>query len=202
MKNKILIIIVILVILAAGIGMGIGIGIYLSKGGEKTDCGSAYGPEAEEGGSLLEKNDFFVVMPEGWAEMAAPTGVSAMVVNVNEEVTEPEAQKINFQTYYSVVYDTLNERSKEEYFQSIAVSLSQTVPGVVIVQEQEERIDNQDAYFVEAEFNQRNIDFKILLVIFTGEGEGVWILTFNGLKSAWNDYKDLFYEIARSFKLR
>lgn len=198
MKNKILIIVVILVVLAAGIG----IGIYLSKGGEKTDHGSAYGREAGKGGSVLEKNDFSIVMPEGWAEMAAPTGVSAMMVNVNEEVTEPEAQKINFKTYYSVVYDTLNERSKEEYFQSIAVTLRQTVPDIVIVHEEEEKIDNQDAYFVEAEFNQRDIDFKILLVIFTGEGEGVWILTFNGLKSAWNDYKDLFYQIARSFKLR
>lgn len=200
MKNKILIIVVIVVILAAGIG----IGIYLSKGEEEpgSTYGPAFGPEAGKGGSVLEKNNFSVNMPEGWAEMAAPTGVSAMMVNVNEEVTEPEAQKINFKTYYSVVYDTLNERSKEEYFQSIAVSLSQTVPGVVIVQEQEERIDNQDAYFVEAEFNQRNIDFKILLVIFTGEEESVWILTFNGLKSAWNDYEDLFYQIARSFKTR
>lgn len=198
MKNKILIIVVILVVLAAGIG----IGIWLSGDEEESNHGPAYGPEAGKGGSVLEKSDFSVMMPEGWAEMAAPTGVSAMVVNVNEEITEPEAQKINFKTYYIVVYDTLNERSKEEYFQSVAVSLSQTIPGVAITHEEEEKIDNQDAYFVEAEFNQRNIDFKVLLVVFTGEGESVWILTFSVLKSAWNDYKDLFYQIARSFKIR
>jgi len=198
MKNKALIIVGILVILA----IGIGVGIYLSKGEGESDLGSAYGPEAGKGGSALEKNDFSIMMPENWAEMATPVGVSAMVVNINEEVTEVEAQRINFKTYYSVVYDTLNERSKEEYFQSVGATLSQTVPGIVVIHEEGERIDNQDAYFVEAEFNQKNIDFKVLLVIFTGEGESVWIVTFNGLKSAWNDYKDLFYEIARSFKLR
>ena len=193
MKNKILVIIVIVVVLAAGIG----IGIYL-LGGEKEPTD---GSEAGGGESVLEKNDFSIMMPKDWAETAAPTGVSAMVVNVNEEVTEPEAQRINFKTYYTVVYDTLNQRSREEYFQGMAASLNQAVPGFVVVREGEEKIDNQDAYFVEAEFNQRDIDFKILLVVFMGEGESVWIVTFNGLKSAWDDYKDSFYQVARSFKV-
>ncbi len=194
MKNKTLIIIGIAVIAVVGIG----IVIYLSQNGEKTDNGS----ETGRGGGVLEKNDFSIMMPENWAEMAAPTGVSAMVVNIDEEVTEPEAQRINFKTYYSVVYDTLNERSREEYLQSFAATLKQTVPDIVIGHEKEEKIDNWDVYFVEAEFNQRDIDFKILLVIFMEEGESVWILSFNSLKNAWNDYKDLFYQVARSFKAR
>lgn len=197
MKNKILFIIIILLALA----IGIGIGVYVLGDKCEKPAGSIYGPEAKEGGAVLEKEGFTINMPEGWAEIGTPSGVSAMVVNVNEEITDLDAQKINFQSYFSVVYDTLSGKSNEEYLQSIKDSLNQVVPGVLFVDEKEGKIDDRDAYFIEAEFKQRGVDFKILLVIIKG-GEDVWIVTFNTPKSNWEGYKDLFYQTADSFQLK
>jgi len=198
MKNKILIIIAILVVLA----IGVGIGIYFSKSGQKKGSGSAYGPEATEEGIRLEKEAFSVNMPEGWSEMGAPTGISAMAVNTSEEITDPAAKKINFRTYFSVVYDTLGERSGEVYIQFVRDSLAQTIPGIKITYEQDGKVNNQDAHFLEAEFNQRGIDFKVLLVVVSGKGNDVWIVSFNTPKTSWDKYRDLFYQTTDSFSVK
>lgn len=198
MKNKILTAIIIVLVLA----IGIGIGIYFSGGDKDKGPKSIYGPEAKEGGARLEKEDFSISMPEGWAEMGAPTGVSAMVVCTSEEITDPAAQKINFRTYFSVVYDVLAEKTLEEYIQSAKDILPQSIPGIVMTHEENSIIDNQDAYFIEAEFTQRGIDFKILLTVIKGREQDVWIVSFNTAVSNWDNYKDLFYQIAKSFKVK
>ena len=198
MKNKILLIVVILLVLA----IGIGIGIYFSKGDQGKGSGSVYGPEATEGGVWLEKEAFSVNMPEGWSEMGAPTGISAMMVNTSEEITDPAAKKINFRTYFSVVYDTLNGKSREAYIQFVRDSLAQTIPGVKITYEKDGKINNRDAHFMETAFNQRGIDFKILLVAVSGNGNDVWVVTFNTPKTSWDKYRDLFYQTADSFSVK
>jgi len=198
MKNKILIIVVILLVLA----IGIGIGIYFFQDDQGKGSGSVYGPEATEGGARLEKEAFSVNMPEGWSEMGAPTGISAMAVNTSEEITDPAAKKINFRTYFSVVYDTLNGRTNEDYVQFLKDSLDQTIPGVVITKEGQGEIDNQGAHFIEMEFNQREIDFKVLLVAVYGEGNDVWIVSFNTPKTSWDKYRDLFYQTVDSFSMK
>jgi len=197
-KNKILIIVVILLVLV----IGVGIGIYFSKSDQGKGPGSVYGPEAAEGGARLEKEAFSVNMPEGWSEMGAPTGISAMAVNTNEEITDPAAQKINFRTYFSVVYDTLGGRTGEAYIQFFKDSLDQAVPGINITHEQSGKVNNRDAYFMEAEFNQREIDFKVLVVVVYGAGNDVWVVSFNTPKTSWDKYRDLFYQTVDSFSMK
>lgn len=202
MKDKVLLIIIIIFALA----IGVGIGIYFSGGDKDGDkdkgSESIYGPEAKEEGTRLEREDFSIDMPKGWAEMGAPTGVSAMVVYTSEEITDPAAQKINFRSYFSVVYDTLGEKTMEEYIQYTKDVLPQSIPDIVMTHEEKGIIDNQDAYFIEAEFNQRDIDFKILLSFIKGKEQDVWIISFSTAVSNWDSYKDLFYQIAKSFKVK
>jgi len=140
MNNKItsgrispVLIIIIVVVLAAGVGIGFYFGGGSDKSGPAPGCKSG----AEKGGTILEKEDFSIYMPEGWAETSqAPMGTSIMVVNVNEKITEPEVQKINFKSYYSVVYDSLAGRNKEDYFGLIKESLLQNIAGSVIAHEE------------------------------------------------------------------
>lgn len=189
MKNKVLIITAIVLILAVGIG----IGIYLSRSGEES---------SRKKEVRLEKEGFSINVPAGWSETGAPTGISAMVVNTSEEITDPAAQKINFRSYFSVIYDVLGGKTMEEYIQSVKDSLSESIPDIIISHGESGTVDNQYAYFMEAEFNQKNIDFKILLTIVKSEEQDVWIVSFNTVLSNWNNYKSLFYQIAKSFKIK
>lgn len=191
-------IIILIVVLAAGVA----IGIYFSKGDKEKGSGSVYGPEATEEGVRLEKEAFSVNVPGGWSEMGAPTGISAMAVNTSEEITDPAAKKINFRTYFSVVYDTLSGRNREAYIQFVRDSLGQTIPNINITHEQGGKVNNRDAYFMETEFNQRGIDFKVLLVVVNGTGNDVWVVTFNTPKTSWDKYRDLFYRTADSFSVK
>jgi len=151
---------------------------------------------------LLVKDDFSLSLPKGWKETSAPAGVSAMATNIEEEIADSKAKRINFRTYVSVNYDSLNSRSKEEYLNFVKNSLIQTLPGITFTYEKTGSIDSRDAYFIEAEVRQQQIDFKILLVLIKGNDEDVWRLNFNTLKSNWIDYKELFYQTAETFKVK
>jgi len=186
MKNKTLIIAIIVLIV-----IGTGIGIYFWNKGANTNTG--------EKQNLLVKNDFSINLPEGWEEAPAPTGVSAMAVNANEEITNADAQKVNFRSYCSVVYNTMKGEMDEEFIEKMKDSLTQSAPEIVITDEKKDKIGDKDTYFVEAEINQKNIDFKILLTLIKGAKEDVWVVSFNTLKSNWERDKDLFYETAKSF---
>jgi len=157
--------------------------------------GNETGPEAQEEENLLVKDDFSIKVPEGWRETTALQGISAMIINVNEEITDPNVKKINFRSYFSVSYDSLQERGMEEYVEYTKNSLSQVIPGIVFT--------HQEAQAIEAEITQQGVDFKVLIVFVKGvEEEDVWVISFNTVKGNWDGYKDLFYEIAESFKVK
>ncbi len=186
MKNKIIILIVVLLIVT----IGIVVGIYLVN------------KKSSEEGTLLEKTDFSISMPAGWTETTPPAGITLMAVNASEDITGSDAEKINFRTYYSVIYDSLTGRTKEEYIAVSKQSLTEAIPGLTITDEDSDTINAQDVYFMEAEFNQRDIDFKSLLTIISGEEDDIWIISFNTMKSNWKTYKGTFYDISESFKLK
>lgn len=159
-----------------------------------------------EGGSrdkqnVLEKNGFSIDLPEGWVEVEAPIGASATAIDSNEKITDVKAQRINFRSYFSVIYDNLGQRTKEQYCQEIKDSLKDAFPGIVFSREENSMIDNKNAYFLEAEFTQKEVDFYVMLAINMGEKD-VWIISFNTLKSSWDNYKDIFYQTAKSFKTK
>ena len=52
------------------------------------------------------------------------------------------------------------------------------------------------------EISQENINFKVLMVLITGDYDDIWVVSFNTLESMWNGYKDAFYNSAESFVVK
>ena len=202
--EKTLIIVLVSVLIIGGIGVG----IYLIKvdkmSGPRTEQGgpSASGPQAPQGEENLAKEDFSVYIPEGWRKTAPPQGVSAMVINADEEITDPAAKKINFRTYFAVSYDSLQGKSMEEYIQILKNNLAQTVGNIDFGGENAITVNGREARAIDAGISQQGAEFKVLIVAIRGGGEDIWLLSFNTVKSSWDKYRDLFAEITNSFQVK
>jgi len=190
-----------IVLLAA---VGIAFVIYYFLSGEKYSEGETLVPGAEEQKeeTLLVKDDFAVLLPEGWRETVGFQGVSAMAIYVDEEITDPAAKKINFRTYYSIGYDVLQDRSMEDYVEYIKENLRQLLVNVNFVEEQTSEMNGQHVYTIEMEVNQQGVNFKVLTFLIKGAGDDIWLLSFNTTESYWDQYQDLFQRIAASFEAR
>ena len=152
--------------------------------------------------SKLVTNDFEVVLPAGWQQTAPAIGASAMAVKINEQINDPAAQKINFKSYFAVSYDTLQGKSMSDYLQIVKNGLSQTIQNVIFTKEQDITINENAAYAIEAELVQQGVNFKTLMIVIAGQGEDVWVISFNTTKNSWDGYKETFYNIADSFSLK
>jgi len=150
---------------------------------------------------ILEKEGYSIKLPEGWQEVESVFGASATIVNAKEEIIEPNAQKINFRSYYSVINDNLAENSPEDYFKKITESLKQSFPDINIIKEEDKAAFGNKIHFIETEIRQQDIDFSVLLAVITKD-KNVWTISFNTLKSNWEKYKELFYQIAGDFKIK
>ncbi|MDD5043607.1 MAG: hypothetical protein PHD51_02970 [Patescibacteria group bacterium] len=203
MRNKILIGVVILVILAIGIGLGFYFGQRgASDKGEALNMDGAPREGVAGDNSILDKADFSIMLPAGWRETSAPPGVSVMAVNAREKITDPEAQKINFQTNFSVSYDTLGDRTREEYVEYFKNTLKQVVPEVVFTGEQVKTINGRDFLLIEATVKQRGVDFGAAVALTAGGSNDIWAISFNATKSNFTSYGELFDKILGSFKIK
>ena len=204
MKKTFFIFIILLIVASVAFG------IYYFQGDKRHSEEENLAPGAEEQKEeeeeqkeiFLMKEDFSVLMPEGWKEITAFQGVSAMVVYADEEITDPGAQKINFRTYYSITYDVLQGRTVEGYAEYIKESLRQLLVDVEFVKEETIEINSQDVYTIEIEVNQQGVNFKVLTFLIKGKGDDIWIISFNTTESNWDQYQDLFQKIAASFEAR
>lgn len=200
MKNKTIIIILIIL----GVALAVLAGVYFIKRNKAANqTPTRNGGAIEQPQSKIITDDFSINLPAGWKQTAPAMGSSAMAVNANENINDPAAQKINFKSYFAVSsYDTLQGKSMNDYLQIIKNSLSQTIPSVVFTNEQDITINSQPAHAIEAELTQQGVNFKILMVIVAGQGENVWVISFNTTKSSWDGYKEIFYNITNSFILK
>ena len=200
MKKTILIIILAVVI----IGGIIGVEVYLAKTrkGSVALAPESAGQESQGRTRTVAKDDFSLQAPKEWLEAAAPVGVSLMLVNSNEQTTNSAAKRINFRSYLSIGYDALVDNTKEQYLEILKDNLRQSIPGVVFTNETALSIDGRQTDVLELEIFQQGVDFKVLMFVVSGEGKDVWVISFNTLKESWDIYKDLFYQIAGSFKVK
>jgi len=211
MKNKSLI----LALIILGIVLVILVGVYFIQknkalinpsGQDGSTTTSQTVVENQEGvggdANKIVTDDFSIDLPDGWKQTAASMGATAMAVNSNEHISDPAAQKINFQSYFAVSYETLQGKSMNDFLQIVKNGLSQTIPNVVFTKEQNMTIDGRIAHAIEAELTQQGVDFKVLVVLVAGQGEDVWVLSFNTTKSSWDGYKETFYSIANSFSVK
>lgn len=174
----------------------------LSEEGKKIEKAE----EEESGEKLfaktLIKKDFTIILPPGWEEISpSPEGL-AMAVDTQEEITNEKAKKINFQTYFLINSTQLGELSAEKYIEEVKISLVQKIPNIKFTDEEKGIINGRQAFFLECQSRQEEIDFKTLLVFIEGRDKTIWAISFNSLKESWSTYRDLFYQIAETFQLR
>lgn len=203
MKNKIIIFVSIIVVVA----IAVLIGFYFAKQNKSSiDSPENIGQQApvgnEQSQNKLVTDDFDIVLPVGWQRIEPAPETLAMAVNVDEQLNDPAGQKINFRTYFAVSYDTLQGMTMAEYMQRIKDVLSQPASNVFFANEQDVNINNRLVRAVEVELTREGADFKILIVVVRGEGDDVWVMSFNTVKSSWDEYKETFSGIVRSFNLK
>jgi hypothetical protein len=156
----------------------------------------------EEERNVLANDDFSIILPQGWQGSPAPMGASAMAIKFNEEINDPAARKINFKSYFAISFDTLGDRSREEYVQYVKDSLNLLSPEVSFTQEKQIMVGKNDAYAVEIGIVQQGANFKVLMILVWGEEGDIWSLSLNTVEEKWDDYRSLFYQVALGFKIK
>jgi len=158
--------------------------------------------QQEVDSTVVDKEGFAVLIPTGWREVVPIQGVSATVANVSEEVSDETLKKMNFKTNYSITYDNLQNKTKQDYISNLKNSLKQMMPGILFLTEKNMTINGNDGYAIEAQVAQRGADISVLIVLVKGKNQDMWTIAFNTGKSNWNTYKEGFYQIAQSFTVK
>lgn len=201
MKNKKIIIglIVVVVVIAAGI-------FFWRMNNNSVppveDNGASTQPKAEQSQNKLETEDFSINLPNGWEESTSTRGVLAVAVNAGEKINNTAAQKINFKSYFAINKDKLDGKSINEYSETLKSYLAQNIPGTAFTKEEDTTINGKSAHLIEMEFTQEGLDLKILTALVEGLENDVWAVSFNTPRSAWDGYKEMFYDTANTFKLK
>jgi len=159
-------------------------------------------PNVGQSQNKLVTDDFSIDLPDGWRKTAPVIGATAMAINADETISDPAVQKINFKSYVAVSYDTLQGKTMSEYLQNIKSELQRLISNAVFTKEEDININDRPAHAMEAEMTQQGVNFKVLMVVMGGEGEDVWVISFNTTKNNWDGYKETFYNIAKSFSLK
>jgi hypothetical protein len=202
MKNKTLIISLIILVLAAA-----GVGFYFFEQNKNSDGGtiqeSPNGSQtgAREAGKLVT-DDFSLDFPAGWQSATPLSGVSAMAVYADENITDPVVQEIGFKSYVAISHDTLEGKTTKDYLGIIKSELESAFSGVSFSQENETTIGGRPANAMEADLVQQNVSFKVLVVVIQGEADDVWVMSFNTAKSSWDANKEMFANMAKTFILK
>lgn len=202
MSKYLLVTIICLVVIGAGLGI-----YYFQKSSTEKQVEPLATQEEQsekktKKDNLLVRDEYSILIPVGWKEVAAPTGVSAMVSYIDEEITDPGAKKINFKTYYSIQYDVLQNKSLTEHAEIVKAQLKQALPEISFVNERSLIVNGREAYNLETDLSQKGVDFKISMVFIKGKADDVWTFIFNTPKSNWQKYQSLFQEIIQSFEVK
>ena len=149
----------------------------------------------------MENDLFSIKLPEGWVEVEPVYQSYVTAIKSNEQINNAGAKELGFNSYYSVVGDTYAKDNEKDYVEDVKNSLKTNFKDIVISNEETRTIEGGNIYFVEAKLNQQNVNFRVLLAIKV-TGEKVWIISFNTLEEKWSEYKDLFYDVAESLKIK
>ncbi len=154
------------------------------------------------GENVFATDDFSLTYPVGWRSVPAMTGVSAMIVKGNENITDPEAKKMNFQSYLAVSYDSAEGKTKDEVVEYLKNELRSAVPDAVFSRENFLTINGREAYATEVTFRKSGVDFHVLMIAIWGKGNDLWILSYNTLDSLWQGYTSDFEKMTQSFIIK
>lgn len=152
---------------------------------------------------LVTKDAFSLEAPANWKEsLALLPGVSLMMVNSTETSERPEVKKINFKSYFSVSYATLDGKTLDEYTAYLKDKLTRMVAGISFQDLEPTIIDGRPAKVFSADLTQQGVDFKLLMFVAEGKDKDVWMISFNTLATDLTEYQSLFSQIATSFRVK
>ena len=160
------------------------------------------GDHNKETGNALANDYFSINLPQGWKGVPAPVGISAMAINTNEEINDPVAKKMNFKSYLAIIFDSLQERSKEEYVEYTKNTLEQTFSALKIVSDRQILVNGEEARAIEIELTEQGCDFKTLIVLVWGKSGDVWQISFNTTMGKWEEYQSLLNQTINSFQVK
>jgi len=197
MKKTIIFFVSGVIIFAAG-GL---VGFYLAIRG--IDFGFSAQPNedrAAQEDATITREGFSITLPKGWKEVQPPAGVSLMAANSGEEIKDENLKKINFKSYYTVIYDNLQGRTLKEYVDYIKEMTTQYTPGLKFVSEEETAINDKEGYRLEAEVTQQGADFKVVILLVPGQNEDIWSLSMSTGVDDWEKKEEFFSDLAKTFK--
>jgi len=152
--------------------------------------------------TVFAKDEFEMQIPSDWIQIEAPQGIHTLLLNNSEKILDAELEKAGFKSYMAVTKDTLSGKTVEEFKEYVKGVLKDSLPAIEFTKEEDMIIQGRDAKALEAKVTQEGYVFKVLLVLIPGENEETWTLSFNTAEVRWENNKDLFYQMAESFKIK
>ena len=154
-------------------------------------------PPTNQTTNNIVTDDFEITPPPGWEGRPAPEGVLAIAIKPSEVMTDTEATKIGFKSYFAVTKDTLQGNTKEEYVSFIGEELKKISSSVTLDTVWSTKVDRKDATVLDISMTE-NINFKISMFL-VWDGDDIWVISFNTTEDKWNEYKDAFFTSGSSF---
>ena len=159
-------------------------------------------PTATEDHPLI-KDDFSILLPKGWRETApAMQGITLSAMDMTSDFSDPAVKRINFRNNYNVSYDQLKNRNMDQYTEYIKGAVKQMSPNIVFSNEGILAINGREAHIFEGEMQQQGVEFHVIVFLIQGNSGDVWNISFNCLKSQWNNNALLFSRVANSFEVK
>ena len=182
--------------------VGVGLAFYFlnqDKNSNNSSLETANSPERTTG--LYVGDNFTIVSPKDWIQTHMQ---STLVSFQNPAEKYPEgsaAAKINFKSYIAVSFDNTQGKTIEEIAELVKQQVQAVAPSVSFTSETDEIIDGQPVKIMEANLNQQNVDFKVLMAVITKENK-YFTISANTTVQKWTEYSEIFYDTIRSFKFK
>lgn len=203
-----------IVIIAAVVVIGAGAGVYLATRKTNQNANTAAGNTAAVNRNvnatanattavdgLYVGDDFTVTQPAGWVQGQIP-GTLVSFQNIKEShAADSAAAKINFKSYIAVSFDNRNGQSLDQVYQTTIDGITASIPATNIFATSNETVNSLPAKFAAMELSQQDVAYTVLMTIYIADGK-YYVMSFNTTTEKWIGYKDKFYEVARSFKLK
>jgi hypothetical protein len=147
---------------------------------------------------MLEKDGFTILVPAGWAEVNYMAGAT-IVANPGEENLDPVLKKSGFKSYFSVTREKMREKTWGQAITYVGTIVSGAAPEIKYAAERDGVLAGSTMHYWEADLERDGAKFKILVYALRGDGDDLWILTFNTGASMWPAYSRLAPKVFDSF---
>ena len=151
---------------------------------------------------VLEDDLYKIIIPQGWvrAEIDSDRFLS-LVIKPEGQIDLANIADIDYDTYYAVNNTKMEADSLDEYVDLLKQNLLAQIPSIEFIRQSYGTIDGRDSIYLESESEIEGKNYKTLLV-FVGDRQWVWAISFNTLTDSWDENKSVFSEIANSLAIK